>query len=161
MPSPSVSKVITLAQAERRLAKFLERARATPALARRLKLDRKIPWQAEVQLVSGPVMKKLNAQYRGKDYATDVLSFPAPAPFLKQGQLGELVICRSVLARQAREQGHSVSNELDVLLAHGLLHLLGWDHERSSREASAQARLEQRLLTGRKPGLILRSHTVK
>jgi rRNA maturation RNase YbeY len=93
-------------------------------------------------------MKRLNSGYRKKSYATDVLSFGAPEPFRSQGWLGELVVCAPVLERQAREQGHSGERELDVLLAHGLLHLLGLDHERSQAEAERMSRLESRLLSG-------------
>src|SRR5690606_2338926 len=100
MPSPSLS----LEQARRRLERLLEAARSHAALSRRLGLSRKLPWSAELQLVSGPVMRRLNSRYRHKDYATDVLSFPAPEPFRRQGMLGELVICTGVLKRQAREQ---------------------------------------------------------
>lgn len=99
-------------------------------------------------------MKRLNAGYRKKSYATDVLSFAAPEPFRSQGWLGELVVCAPVLERQARELKHSSELELDVLLAHGLLHLLGLDHERGPAEARRMAKLEARLLEGQ--GLIAR-----
>ena len=154
MASPSH---LSLPRARKRLDHFVEAARTHAALAKRLKLDRKLEWHVELQLNGAVTMQKLNATYRGKDQPTDVLSFPAPKPFLKQGVLGELVICRPVLIRQAREQGHSEARELDILLVHGLLHLLGWDHEEGPREARAMAVLEQRLLAGKKPGLILRN----
>lgn len=91
-------------------------------------------------------MARLNASYRGKDYATDVLSFEAPGPFRERGLLGELVICLPVLKRQALEQGHRPERELEVLLTHGLLHLLGMDHEKGAREAAAMGRAEDLLL---------------
>lgn len=104
------------------------------------------PWSVELELASGPAMKRLNAAYRGKDHATDVLSFPAPEVFRKQGLLGELVICLPVLKRQAREQRHSPERELEVLLAHGVLHLLGMDHEKGGRQEAAMLKAERKLL---------------
>jgi rRNA maturation RNase YbeY len=102
-------------------------------------------------------MRRLNAEYRRKRYATDVLSFPAPSVFRDQGWLGELVICRPVLRAQAREHGHSAERELAVLIVHGVLHLLGLDHEKGPRQAAAMARWEGRLLPAR--GLIARSQS--
>jgi probable rRNA maturation factor len=100
-------------------------------------------------------MSRLNRSYRGKTYATDVLSFPAPPVFRRQGHLGELIICLPVLKSQARELGHSAETELDVLLVHGLLHLLGMDHEKGGKAARVMRLWETRLLKGK--GLIARS----
>jgi len=91
-----------------------------------------------IALVTDAVMRRLNRQYRGADTATDVLSFPADAPDF----LGDLAIARGVAARQARAQGHSTRVEIRVLALHGLLHLLGYDHE---VDAGEMARLEERL----------------
>jgi len=91
-----------------------------------------------IALVSDAVMRRLNRQYRGADKATDVLSFPADAPDF----LGDLAIARGVAARQARAQGHTARVEIRVLALHGLLHLLGYDHE---VDAGEMARLEERL----------------
>lgn len=63
------------------------------------------------------------------------------------GFLGELFVCGQVLQRQARERELTEEQELAILVTHGVLHLLGFDHERSSREARAMARWEKRLLT--------------
>jgi len=108
-----------------------------------------------IALVTDPVMRRLNHQYRGVDRATDVLSFPADASpntrhaprlpaaaFAKAVFLGDLAIARGVAARQARAQGHSTRVEIRVLALHGLLHLLGYDHE---VDAGEMARLEERL----------------
>jgi rRNA maturation RNase YbeY len=97
-------------------------------------------------------MRRLNLKYRRKSYATDVLSFPAPKPFTSQGWLGELIVCAPVLERQAQELEHSPDRELDVLLTHGLLHLLGFDHERGAADARRMARFERRLLSGTRAG---------
>ena len=80
-------------------------------------------------------MSRLNAQYRGKAYPTDVLSFPAPKIFRMAGELGALVVCLPALKRQARERGHSPETELEILLVHGVLHLLGLDHELGPKQA--------------------------
>lgn len=120
---------------------------------------KKRSWKAQVSLVSAPKMTRLNRAYRRKSYPTDILSFGAPQMISKHtGYLGDLVICSSVLRKQARELGHSNQAELRVLTAHGILHLLGLDHERGPKEAQKMAQLEQRLL-GKKPlsGLIDRS----
>lgn len=100
----------------------------------------------DVTFVSRARMKTLNRKYRGKAYPTDVLSFPALEVFARQGHLGDVVICEPVLERQAKEAGHSPIEELHVLLIHGLLHLLGYDHEKSRREAAEMAKWEGRLL---------------
>jgi len=82
-------------------------------------------------------MRRLNREWRGEDRPTDVLSFsPVPDPhrpprrLAPGGPLGEIVVDVSYAARQARSRGHSLSREMQVLLAHGVLHLLGFDHER-------------------------------
>lgn len=75
--------------------------------------------------------KAMNKQYRGKNYATDVLSFDSLSP----DSLGELVLCPQVLIKQAKEHGLKNREELGYMLLHGLLHLLGYDHETSSEEA--------------------------
>ena len=105
-----------------------------------------------IALVSDGRIRALNRTYRRKDYATDVLSFPAnvpsarpasPAPPAPDGELGDIVIARGVARRQAREAGHSERTELKVLALHGLLHLLGYDHERDN---GRMRRVERRLL---------------
>jgi probable rRNA maturation factor len=97
-----------------------------------------------VALLSDARVRGLNRRYRGRDASTDVLSFPAGEP----GQLGDIVIARGVARRQASHAGHGFQTELRVLALHGLLHLLGYDHE---RDDGRMARLERRLR--RKGGL--------
>ena len=118
-----------------------------------------------VAVVTDARVRSLNRQYRQKDYATDVLSFPAgnevsaPADsaFDKQVRpyLGDIVIARGVARRQAEAAGHPESTELRVLALHGLLHLLGYDHE---ADAGQMARVERRLRRkgGLREGLIER-----
>jgi len=105
-----------------------------------------------VAIVSDARVRALNRQYRRKDKATDVLSFPSG----ERGYLGDVVIAAGVAARQAREGGHSLATELRVLALHGLLHLLGYDHE---RDDGRMARLERRLRRrgGLEEGLIERA----
>ena len=108
-----------------------------------------------VAVVSDARVRALNRSYRGKDSATDVLSFmsgrQAPGPGLQSrldAFLGDIVIARGVARRQAREAGHDECTEWRVLALHGLLHLLGYDHETDN---GTMARVEARLR--RKGGL--------
>ena len=142
-------------RAELMLAGVLRKAASLPGLKRRLKA--RGPWHAEVRLVGSAAMKRLNGEYRAKHYATDVLSFTAPEVFRSQGRLGELVICLPTLARQARERGHEPETELKILLVHGVLHLLGMDHELGAKQAAEMARWEGRLLPKSLRGLIGRA----
>jgi len=104
-----------------------------------------------VAIVPDSRVRRLNWRYRRTDRATDVLSFPSGEP----GELGDIVIAAGVARRQARAAGHSLQAELRVLALHGLLHLLGYDHE---RDAGRMARLEARLRArgGLRAGLIER-----
>ena len=96
-------------------------------------------------------VKALNRQYRRKNSATDVLSFPGTGEYL-----GDIAISRGIAQKQAKMLGHSLSIELRVLALHGLLHLLGYDHESDNgRMARAEARLRRK--TGLPRGLIARS----
>jgi probable rRNA maturation factor len=105
-----------------------------------------------VAIASDARVRALNRQYRKKDKATDVLSFPSD----ERGYLGDIVIAEGVARRQARDAGHTVGTELRVLALHGLLHLLGYDHE---HDDGRMARLERRLRLrgGLAEGLIERS----
>jgi probable rRNA maturation factor len=88
----------------------------------------------------------LNRHYRGKDYATNVLSFPADLPpEMQVPLLGDLVICAPVVAKEAAEQGKSLAAHYAHLTIHGVLHLLGLDHE-DEREAEAMELIERELL---------------
>jgi probable rRNA maturation factor len=104
-----------------------------------------------IALVPDTRVRALNRRFRRKDRPTDVLSFPAGEP----GLLGDVVIALGVARRQAAEAGHALGTELRVLALHGLLHLLGYDHE---RDEGQMARLERRLRTrgGLREGLIER-----
>ena len=127
--------------------------RPTPAPGLSRWLARVAPARARgtmtVALISDARMRALNQQYRGMDYATDVLSFPFaksrdsnPRPQASSPHLGDIVIAKGVAQRQARAAGHDRTEELRILALHGLLHLLGYDHERDSGQ---MARLERKL----------------
>jgi probable rRNA maturation factor len=104
-----------------------------------------------VAIVPDGRVQQLNRRYRRKDVPTDVLSFPAH----ERGILGDVVIAAGVARRQAKHAGHSLQHELRVLALHGLLHLLGYDHERDGgRMARVEARLRRR--GGLREGLIER-----
>ena len=90
--------------------------------------------------------RSLNHHYRGKDYATNVLSFPAELPEgVTLPLLGDLVICAPVVAREAAEQGKPLNAHYAHLTVHGVLHLLGLDHE-DAREAEAMEAIERAIL---------------
>jgi len=105
-----------------------------------------------VCLVGDQVMRTLNRQHRAKDATTDVLSFPAGRAPDPEGlrHLGDILISVPQAARQARAAGHPLDRELRVLMLHGYLHLLGYDHERDEGTMlRLQRRLERRLLPRR------------
>lgn len=106
--------------------------------------------QVTVAVVSDARVRALNRTYRGIDAATDVLSFPGAARSPEAGVfLGDIVIARGVARRQARAQAHAESTEWRVLALHGLLHLIGYDHE---TDRGTMRRVEQRLR--RRGGLV-------
>jgi probable rRNA maturation factor len=100
--------------------------------------------ELSIELIGDGRMRRLNRTYRKKDRTTDVLAFPMreasnPQPAL----LGDVVISVPTAARQAREAGRSLDEELAALLIHGVLHLCGYDHERGEQEARRMARRER------------------
>ena len=89
-------------------------------------------------------MRRLNAQFRGKDYATDVLSFPSP--IFVEGYGGDIAVSADIAARNARALGHSVAEEVKILVLHGVLHLAGYDHESDDGQmAEKELRLRRKL----------------
>lgn len=84
-----------------------------------------------IRVVGAGESRALNERWRRRPKATNVLSFPA-APSLRGKQLGDLVVCAPVVAREAREQGKSLSAHWAHMIVHGTLHLLGFDHERAA-----------------------------
>src|SRR3982751_5573786 len=105
-----------------------------------------------VEFVGDRRMKRLNARYRGRDVTTDVLAFAireGPGP--RSALLGYGAFSVPRACRQAAEHGHSIQHELTVLLIHGLLHLLGYDHEQGDGEARRMRRKERAMLQALMP----------
>jgi probable rRNA maturation factor len=130
------------------VARFMGRARKAVGLT----------GEVHVLLADDTTLRRLNRQFRGKDKATDVLSFPAGAATVFFGEkelAGDLAISLETAARQAKRFGHTLADEVRVLLLHGLLHLAGFDHERDSGEMAARER-ELRGKLGLPGGLIER-----
>jgi probable rRNA maturation factor len=98
-----------------------------------------VPLDVTVRIVGAREGRSLNRRFRGKDYATNVLSFP-----YKNGA-GDVVLCHPVIAREARAQGKTLAAHYAHLVLHGLLHLRGYRHEKK-REARRMERAEIRLL---------------
>ena len=104
--------------------------------------------EVSVALVGDQEMRPLNAKYRKKNRTTDVLSFPAdPSMPLRSALLGDVIISVEQARRQAKERKIPLKIEMVTLLIHGILHLLGYDHESSRRQAKIMADLEQKLLS--------------
>jgi len=89
--------------------------------------------EVELIITDDETMKSLNLEHRGKETSTDVLSFPMEAPYTEQSifgmPLGSIVISESFVKQKADEFRHSIQDELSLLFIHGMLHLLGFDHE--------------------------------
>lgn len=104
--------------------------------------------ELSVALIGNGEMRKLNARYRKKDYPTDVLSFPA-AQDMPDGVrlLGDVIISVDKAREQARERSRTLDAEMITLVIHGVLHLLGYDHERSVKDARIMGRLEKKIYT--------------
>ncbi len=123
----------------RTLSRFLSGAQAAAGLR----------GQVTVLLASDATIRDLNGRFRGKDEATDVLSFPAePLKNTRAAErvAGDVAIGMETARRQAVEQGHALGTEIKVLILHGLLHLAGYDHETDAgkmqrRERQLRARL--------------------
>jgi probable rRNA maturation factor len=126
----------------------------THFMAESIRRAANLAWQGQgrasvtVLLVAPEVSQSLNAEWRGKDYATNVLSFPFELPEgIEQSSvnLGDLVICPSVLVTESEAQGKTLSAHIAHIVVHGLLHLQGYDHE-TPAEAEAMEALEVKLL---------------
>jgi len=106
-----------------------------------------------VLLTDDRELRRLNQQFLGKDGATDVLSFPAPPD---AGELGDIAISVERAAEQAAEHGHSTDEEIAILILHGVLHLLGMDHE-TDRGAMRRQEARWRRKLGLPAGLVERA----
>ena len=127
------------------LERFLRSAQVAAGLA----------GEVEVLLADDRVLRRLNREFRGKNKATDVLSFPSP-PETAESHAGDLAISLETASQQAAEHGHTLRDEVRILLLHGILHLLGMDHERDTGAMAArEAELRRRFRLRR--GLIARA----
>ncbi len=98
--------------------------------------------ELSIRITSSAEMRDLNRRFRRKNKPTDVLSFPADTPNLA----GDIAISAEIAAANAEELGHSVDTELKILILHGLLHLVGYDHEIDAGEMQAkESKLRQQL----------------
>jgi probable rRNA maturation factor len=113
------------------LTRFLARARRAAGLR----------GSVNVLVTTNAEMKSLNRRFRGKDKPTDVLSFPV-APDANQELAGDIAISAQIATQNARSLGHAPAVEVKILVLHGILHLLGYDHE---RDHGQMARREQEL----------------
>lgn len=119
--------------------------------ARQLRLKGK-RFELSVNLVGEDRIKTLNKKYRGKNKATDVLSFPlngeVSARITIGGiiALGDIFICLPIAKRCASQKGRGLSSELALLAVHGFLHLLGYDHEKLRNEAERMFKLQEKIL---------------
>jgi probable rRNA maturation factor len=125
------------------LASFRRWVDAALAGARRRRAS-----ELSIRIVGTREGRSLNRTYRGKDYATNVLSFPADLPpGLRLPLLGDIAICAPVVRREAAEQDKPLSHHWAHLTVHGVLHLLGYDHIEEA-EAQRMEALETRILKG-------------
>ena len=109
---------------------------------------RRTPSELAIRIVDAGEGREFNRSYRGRDYATNVLSFPAELPRgVELPLLGDLVICAPIVSREAAEQGKAVRDHYAHLTIHGVLHLLGYDHE-NAKDARKMEALECRILAG-------------
>jgi probable rRNA maturation factor len=122
-PPPSLKESLSRPS----LMSFLNRARLAVGLT----------GQVEVLLADDPTLRRLNKSFRGKNKPTDVLSFPTPDE-IAGTHAGDLAISLETAARQAATYGHSLHDEVRILLLHGLLHLSGLDHETDNGEMAAR-----------------------
>ena len=121
---------------EKELSKFLDFA-----LKKLPEKDKDVVHRASeltIVFVDKDKIQELNNQFRGKDKPTDILSFSA----IEEGSLGELVICAEIIEKQAQEHQMSHQEECCYMLIHGVLHLLGYDHEKDDSDAKEMYRLQ-------------------
>lgn len=122
-------------------------------LAAHVLADQRVPEAMEVSVlcVDREAMAELNRRHMGRDAPTDVLAFPIDLPGeVLEGEpalLGDVVICPEVAAAQAHEHGHSPDEEMELLLVHGILHLLGHDHA-DPDDRTVMFALTDRILAG-------------
>ncbi len=121
-----------------------QRTQIRPWVRAALDIDGPRGGQITIRFVDAEEGQTLNRDYRHKDYATNVLSFPYETDPVV---CGDLVLCAPVVAREANEQGKPLDAHYAHLIVHGLLHLQGYDHETGSKEARRMENQERAILT--------------
>lgn len=116
-------------------------------------LWQKKPKALDIYITDESEGRELNLEARGKDYATNILSYPSDLPasiieLMPTLPLGELIICHAVVVREAAEQEKTVAQHISHLLVHGVLHLLGFDHELGQAEQDEMESFEIEVLAG-------------
>jgi|SRR5450631_2304671 probable rRNA maturation factor len=145
-PSKSVKRAIVSSKATKSADFHLPTARTLGRFLTEAQAAVRLRGQVTILLTTDAAIRGLNRRFRGKNKATDVLSFPADATTSGPEKVaGDLAISVSTALRQATGQGHSLSTEIKVLILHGLLHLAGYDHEADA----GQMERRERLLRGR------------
>ncbi len=125
--------------------KFSSRRLKQVALAV-LQLTEQQDAELSLAMIGNAAMQELNARYRHKNYPTDVLSFPSAKNLPTEARLlGDVVISVEKAAEQAKERRRTLDQEMATLLIHGIVHLLGYDHERSAKDARVMTRIEKKI----------------
>jgi probable rRNA maturation factor len=112
-----------------------------------LQITGQLDAELSIALIGNAEMRRLNHRYRNKDYPTDVLSFPTTEAAFAEPVclLGDVIISVDKAAEQAKERRWRLEQEVIFLLIHGVVHLMGYDHERSSKDARIMARVEKKV----------------
>jgi len=125
--------------------KFSSRRLKQVALAV-LQLTEQQDAELSLAMIGNAAMQELNARYRHKNYPTDVLSFPAARNLPTEAPLlGDVIISVEKAAEQAKQRRRTLDQEMATLLIHGIVHLLGYDHERSAKDARVMTRIEKKI----------------
>jgi probable rRNA maturation factor len=157
-PAPSMASTVRMAVLGASATPRSRRLPSTRTLARFLSLTQAavgLRGEVTVLLTTDDAIRRLNRRFRGKNKATDVLSFPADGIGAEE-IAGDLAISVPTARQQAVERNHSLSTEIKVLILHGLLHLAGHDHEADEGKMARRERLLRKRL-GLPPGLIERA----
>ena len=143
------------------LRRWLKKTMSFSQVRKRVVTAESSNYTIDISICTAPKMAKINFAFRKIDEPTDILSFPTHEFFQRQGVLGDLVLCAPVAVKQAKEIGHSWKKEIDVLLVHGILHLLHFDHETGEKDAKEMSKWEVKILgPAYAKGLIKRVHEV-
>ena len=142
-------------QIDPRFAGKVDEGRLRRVIAKALESEGRSEGELTILITGDEQVQELNRRYRGVDAPTDVLSFGVVSdeegfvtPPEASAYLGDIVVSYPRALEQAREYGHSVEEEMDLLVVHGLLHLLGYDHETEEERRAMWARQENILKMG-------------